>query len=223
MIAANPCKNETMPAATRRYNSLIPDHPVMKFFYLLSILFLIACNSEISIAEKNRLDSLYILKINDARKSKDNEFVTSPNSPVGAVNTNFHGLPYFEPDPFYRMHYSLKKTTPVDANIMDTKGKKRNYKDAGVIHFEIGAEQYVLHVFLDSGGSEYFIPFKDKTCGKESYVGGRYLDIDTTQTEGILDFNMAYNPHCHYSENYACPIVPPVNFLNIDIKAGEKN
>ncbi len=40
-----------------------------------------------------------------------------------------------------------------------------------------------------------FVPFKDKTNGKISYGGGRYLDIEIPINEQlILDFNEAYNP-----------------------------
>jgi len=38
-----------------------------------------------------------------------------------------------------------------------------------------------------------------------------------------LDFNMAYNPYCAYSEEYTCPIPPAENKLSVRILAGEKN
>ena len=37
-----------------------------------------------------------------------------------------------------------------------------------------------------------------------------------------LDFNVAYNPFCAYNENYACPFVPPENWMKVPILAGEK-
>jgi len=39
----------------------------------------------------------------------------------------------------------------------------------------------------------------------------------------ILDFNMAYNPWCAYSEDYVCPFVPPENQLKVAIRASEGN
>lgn len=39
----------------------------------------------------------------------------------------------------------------------------------------------------------------------------------------ILDFNKAYNPWCAYSQDYACPFVPPENWLNVPLYAGERN
>jgi uncharacterized protein (DUF1684 family) len=42
--------------------------------------------------------------------------------------------------------------------------------------------------------------------------------------EVILDFNLAYNPNCAYgSDRYNCPIPPKENFLQGEIKAGEKS
>ena len=73
-----------------------------------------------------------------------------------------------------------------------------------------------------------FIPFRDQTGGKETYGAGRYIDIDpdkhiNADGKWILDFNVAYNPWCAYSESYTCPIVPTENWLKVPINAGEKN
>jgi uncharacterized protein (DUF1684 family) len=68
-----------------------------------------------------------------------------------------------------------------------------------------------------------FIPFKDATSAKETYGGGRYIDLQIpNNAKMILDFNTAYNPYCAYSYRYSCPIPPKVNHITIDIKAGEK-
>lgn len=71
------------------------------------------------------------------------------------------------------------------------------------------------------------MPFKDRTSGKETYGAGRYLDLDpvadrTDDGLWIVDFNRAYNPWCAYSDQYACPFVPPENWLDVSIQAGEK-
>ena len=69
-----------------------------------------------------------------------------------------------------------------------------------------------------------FVPFKDLTNGKETYGAGRYMDIVKPRgDEAILNFNLAYNPNCAYgSEDFSCPIPPKENFLQAEIKAGEK-
>ena len=45
-----------------------------------------------------------------------------------------------------------------------------------------------------------FLPFKDETNGKDTYGGGRYLDLRIPQNdELIIDFNKAYHPFCAYN------------------------
>ncbi|MBU1369169.1 MAG: DUF1684 domain-containing protein, partial [Bacteroidetes bacterium] len=68
-----------------------------------------------------------------------------------------------------------------------------------------------------------FIPFKDKTNGKLTYGGGRYLDVDIPENQTLtIDFNRAYNPYCAYDSKWSCPIPPYENHLQVSILAGEK-
>ena len=71
-----------------------------------------------------------------------------------------------------------------------------------------------------------FVPFTDKTTGKESYASGRYLEFYSSDIQGTslkLDFNGAYNPYCAYANGYHCPLPPKENNLPVAIKAGEMN
>jgi uncharacterized protein (DUF1684 family) len=57
--------------------------------------------------------------------------------------------------------------------------------------------------------NDLFIPFKDLTSGKDTYGGGRYLDVQIPEGNTlILNFNTAYNPYCAYTDGYFCPIPP---------------
>jgi hypothetical protein len=38
-----------------------------------------------------------------------------------------------------------------------------------------------------------------------------------------IDFNLAYNPACAFSDLYNCPIPPKENALKVKIRAGEMN
>lgn len=69
-----------------------------------------------------------------------------------------------------------------------------------------------------------FAPFLDATNGIDTYGGGRYLDLSTTDIQNgrmVIDFNKAYNPLCAYSSGYRCPIPPPENHFLAPIYAGE--
>ena len=68
-----------------------------------------------------------------------------------------------------------------------------------------------------------FLPFSDLTCGSESYIGGKYIDLKIPKGDTIvIDFNTSYNPYCAYSPKYSCPKVPLENDLKIEIRAGVK-
>ena len=37
-----------------------------------------------------------------------------------------------------------------------------------------------------------------------------------------IDFNLAYNPYCAYSDGWSCPIPPKENDLSVPVRAGVK-
>ena len=66
-----------------------------------------------------------------------------------------------------------------------------------------------------------FVPFRDATSGKTSYGGGRYLDINIPKDGNVvLNFNLAYNPYCAYTNGWYCSIPPAENTLKVEVKAG---
>jgi uncharacterized protein (DUF1684 family) len=70
-----------------------------------------------------------------------------------------------------------------------------------------------------------FLPFTDETNGRETYGGGRYIDLreaDFKNGSITIDFNKAYNPYCAFAGGYSCPKPPDENQLAIAIPAGEK-
>lgn len=104
------------------------------------------------------------------------------------------------------------------------------YKKYGELHFKIDGKALKLNVYQNvdlnkkPGYEDYlFLPFSDLTCGKESYIGGRYVDMRIQKGKTwTIDFNKAYNPYCAYNYEYSCPIVPLENDLDIEINAGVK-
>ena len=104
------------------------------------------------------------------------------------------------------------------------------YKKYGELHFTIDGVDCKLNVYQNidlikkPGFDDYlFLPFSDLTNGKETYIGGRYVDLRIQKgTTWKIDFNKAYNPYCAYNYEYSCPIVPLENDLNVAILAGVK-
>lgn len=83
---------------------------------------------------------------------------------------------------------------------------------------------FVLKDLEEPSDSVYFIPFSDESNGKETYGGGRYLDLIIKPGQPVyLDFNLAYNPYCAYKSEFVCARIPGMNRLGVSILAGEKN
>lgn len=159
-------------------------------------------------------------------------FSDSLKSPLMKEDLNkFEGLDF----------YSISEKYIVEANFIRTKKEKAFpmktttsrtpiYKKYGELHFEIDGKKLKLNVYQNielnkkPGFEAYlFLPFSDETCGKESYIGGRYVDMKIQKRDKwIIDFNKAYNPYCAYNYKYSCPIVPLENDLPIEINAGVK-
>jgi len=95
---------------------------------------------------------------------------------------------------------------------------------SGAVVFEVDGEIHRLDVLAEPGDEEMFIIFADKTSGKETYGGGRYLYAKAPDQEGnvVVDFNKAYNPPCVFTPYATCPLPPRQNRLPIAVEAGEK-
>jgi uncharacterized protein (DUF1684 family) len=116
---------------------------------------------------------------------------------------------------------------------MPTSGRMLQiYRVYGVASFVIHDTTVMINLYQSQSlmnSPEYkewlFVPFTDGTTGKESYHGGRYIDLKTEDIKDgkvIIDFNKAYNPYCAYvSDVYNCPIPPKENHLAIFVRAGE--
>lgn len=108
--------------------------------------------------------------------------------------------------------------------------RKPMYVKYGEARFQLEGKELKLNIYRNielSKKEEYkdhlFLPFSDLTSGKESYIGGKYIDLKIpTENTIVIDFNQSYNPYCAYNHKYSCPKVPLENDLAIEIKAGVK-
>ena len=166
----------------------------------------------------------------NARAEKDQMLRESPQSPIPAdKRAAFPPLSYYPIDESYRVPAALKPPTREAGQgiVMPTStGQQRQMRRAGTLEFAVQGQPLKLSAFSDVESpvaNRLFVPFGDLTNGKETYPGGRYLDLDPTPT-GLyeIDFNRAYSPYCAYNPQYDCPFPPPENRLKAEIRAGEK-
>ena len=163
---------------------------------------------------KNHQDSMSVMFTSGANGViPKNELITA------------HKLEYFPPNENYRV-------TAIFTPIANGKTFKMatstdllpEYKAFGTYKFELNGDSLELTLYQSVDMPDYlFLPFRDVTCGNESYGAGRYLDYKLQDTlNPIIDFNYCYNPLCAYNKDYSCPIPPAVNHLNARIEAGAK-
>jgi uncharacterized protein (DUF1684 family) len=163
---------------------------------------------------------------------KNIEFKDASKSPLTAKDLKtFEGLDFFKFDSAFVVTAKLERTPGSEwFNMRTTTDRLSKERIYGKVSFNINGEGYSLNVYqgqelmqTEAYKDYLFLPFLDNTNGEESYAGGRYIDLNIPKGDEIeIDFNKAYNPLCTYNKKYSCPIVPRVNYLNTEIKAGIK-
>jgi uncharacterized protein (DUF1684 family) len=181
---------------------------------------------------RERTARLYLSSVDLAgfRAERDAMFASHPQSPIPEPDRrSFRGLRYFPANPDAVVVADLR---PAGGQLrIDTGGPDGivTYRRVAVA----GTSWGPLTVWwIDAYGGGLFVPFRDGTCGRETYGGGRYLTDTVKGTFGRgltvldgdrcrLDFNYAYNPSCAYDDRWACPLAPRENWLDAPIRAGE--
>jgi uncharacterized protein len=165
----------------------------------------------------------YAAELAHFRAGIDEFLEMHPQSPLSyEQQEQFEGLDYFtggverfgDDEPLIEMQTST--------------GHTRHYRRWGRFPFEVDGHQASVIIYQDPMHGDFFLPFKDATNGTETYGAGRYLDNHRPGLRRLsgdrleIDFNYAYNPYCAYNEDYSCPLPPRENWLQVGIRAGEK-
>ncbi len=172
-----------------------------------------------------------ILEVKKFQKELNDEYFNPKETPLSKDNfTNFKGHPFFPVDLKYRVTAKFTKTkNPQPFDLPTSSGKTKSYREYGKASFTLDGKSYTLTLYqsLDlikqTKYKDYlFLPFRDATNGKETYGGGKYMDLTIPKGNTIiLDFNTSYQPYCAYNAyDYNCPIVPEENKVPVEIRAG---
>ena len=169
----------------------------------------------------------YTERIEKDRKNQ-NRLMRSNSSPLklGDKRT-FKGLNYY---PVNRDYQVTAKLTPTKNKqpvfIPTTTGEQKRYIPYAYATFELDGQSQKLLLFKDweeKEANQLSLMFADATSGDQTYGGGRYVELKKTSEKSIIiDFNTAYNPYCHFNDEYSCPIPPKENLMSVAIEAGEK-
>lgn len=203
---------------------------VIKTYLYVIYLFFLLISFSLAVPKKGFEKKEYYNFVLQNRSEKDDFFKNDKDSPLPEkAKKQFKGLNYFPPDLKFKFKSKLIPFNKKDTiNMLTTKSDIRKMIRFGKFEFTFKGKNYQLTAYIPAKNNDteyFFVRFTDLTNNKETYSGGRYLDIErlSNSNDYDLDFNFAYNPYCAYNPKYSCPIVPNENHLKISIKAGEKN
>jgi uncharacterized protein len=137
---------------------------------------------------------------------------------------NFTGLKWFPVDEKYKVKAKFEAfDAPREVLIPNVLGGNFKMKSPGVLRFKLNGKKYALEPVLEEGSDELFIIFRDATSKTETYGAWRFLYAKKAENGKVtLDFNKSENPPCAFTAFATCPLPPPQNRLDAEIKAGEK-
>ncbi len=167
------------------------------------------------------------------RLVRDDLFRSHPQSPVPEAERGaYPGIPLFPYDPAFRTTGELVPAELETLEIGASDGGAYRFTRFASVRFALDGRDVSLDAYwLEGYGGGLFLPFRDATAGRETYGAGRYL-MDTVKGSDlgatpdgrlVLDFNFAYNPSCSYDPRWSCPLAPPANRLDVEVRAGERS
>lgn len=158
---------------------------------------------------------LYVVETGERRglRVKDNG---------SSLRAHFPGLTYFPIDPSWKIEARWEPfRAPRTLRLANVAGAENDEPVAGQAVFEREGRRYAL-IPMEEDGRLFFV-FSDRTAGKLTYGGARFLYADQPKDgKVLLDFNLAENPPCAITPHVVCPLAPPENRLGIEVTAGEK-
>ena len=196
------------------------------FLCTISLLFFYSCSSK-----KRPIlgESKYQIALNSV-------FKDASISPLKKKDLkNFNGLAFFPIYSSFIVKATFTKKENATSFVMKTTTDRiALYKEYGVVNFLLKGKNYEMTIYQSDEDSQnekrknrLFLPFTDATSGNESYGGGRYMDLMTTDIDEDqtieINFNNTYNPYCVYNEKYSCPLTPRKNHVDTEITAGIKD
>jgi len=170
-------------------------------------------------------------EIEKHREGYRQAFLNEEGSPL--KQQDLINLSFFEPDSTYAVLANVTMLTDEVPFSMPTyNGQSHPYTRYATLKFSVNGKAQELTLYRNIALSKLaaykdylFLPFTDASNGKETYSGGRYIDLNIQDIKNDvikIDFNKAYNPYCAYSDGYQCPKPPAENEIKQNINAGEK-
>jgi len=206
----------------------------VRFIFILAAILILQFGCQTKNGEETDskpLDENYLTELSTERTFKDSSMRYDHQSPFNRdPKAEYAKLNYYEPVSEFIFTSKLYEYDTIDTvDVFGTRGELRRVLKLGYVELNYRNDEYKVNIYKAFGrdGTPYYsIWFTDKTTGKQTYGVGRYLDFeyeDDPDHVYTIDFNRAYNPYCAYSAEFTCPIPREEDYIDFEIKAGEKN
>jgi uncharacterized protein (DUF1684 family) len=155
--------------------------------------------------------------------SRDGALAVRVFDPTSPAREALQDIDVFDWDPSWRL-FGEFDPAPRAVRVQQADGGAADFPVAGRIRFSAGGREYsVLGFRVDQG---LHVTFADATNGSET-TSFRFLDIELPRGHAHaqpveLDFNRSYLPPCSFTAAYLCPLPPPENRLDLELRAGER-
>ncbi len=165
----------------------------------------------------------YSETVKKQRAEFEQNLMAEKDSPIANLK-DFSGIKYFDANEKFILNADYQRFNSSEQGmILMTDSTQTEIEKVGNATFSIDGKSFTVSIFDE--GEILMLPFRDLTSGKETYGGGRFINIPKDKLVGNkieIDFNNAHNFYCAYNESYICPIPPKENFIAAEIRAGEK-
>jgi uncharacterized protein len=141
------------------------------------------------------------------------------------MRREFKGLTYFPLAEKDRVTAAFTAyPQPRMIRIPNVLGQNPEMVSPGYVTFTIDGKSLRLEpVYETDEKKDLFFIFKDLTSQDVTYPAGRFLHTPLPQNGQVtIDFNLAYNPPCAFTDFATCPLPPRQNQMPLRIEAGEK-
>jgi len=108
--------------------------------------------------------------------------------------------------------------------VPDVTGGLVEYQARGELVFRKDDREHRLIATAGDASTRFFVMLWDSTAVRDTYQGGRYLQVDFPDEAGwtTIDFNRTYNAPCVFTPYSVCALPPRENWLSMAVTAGEK-
>jgi uncharacterized protein len=171
----------------------------------------------------------YLEKVDKEREKQFKYLRFNQDSPLtDEQKKNFTKLSFYPILPEYKVRAKLVPVENRQMMVLSlSDGSEEKYLKHSFAEFELHGKKHrllLLQATKEVDKRNFFLAFADQTSGSETYGGGRYLNLRQDGKNSItIDFNLAYNPYCAYNPDFACPLPPKENILELPIPVGEKD